>query len=39
MDLLLSYGADIGLENKEGESALDVAEETLHSHILSESNR
>ena len=39
MDLLLSYRADIGLENKEGESVLDVAEETLRSHILSESNR
>ena len=38
MDLLLSYGAGIGLENKEGESALDVAEETLCSHILSESS-
>lgn len=37
VDLLLSYGADVTLENDCRESVLDVAGDKLRSHILSKS--
>ena len=36
MDLLLSYGADVTLENDSHDSVLDVVGEDLRRHILSE---